>query len=327
MTNSPPPDPRSSERDPLGFDEFIGIFVAFVTMGAVFFWALGQDNQGFDLTSLVSPSPLPSTQPTATPSPQGTSPTLVLPSSNAAPTGFPDVLTPAPLQTPTARRIPTVIPVPAQIPAVPASPAPSPAQPIKFLDVPQDFWARPFIDALSARGIVSGFAGDYFRPERAVTRSEFAAIIQDAFDKSSGQNTTAFSDIPANYWANPAISSATNTGFLKGYPGNVFKPQQEIPRVQILVALATGLNLPTPASPSQILQRYQDAAQIPNYAIDKVAAATQAGLVVNYPDQNLLKPNQNASRAEVAAIVHQALVKAGKAEPIQSQYVVVPANP
>lgn len=335
MTSSPPPDPRSSEREPLGFDEFIGIFVALTTIGAVLFWALSQGNQDFSLTSLVFPSPSPAAQPTQTPSLGTTaSPTLVSPVPTVGATGSPEVLLPVPLQspivgqiqTPFAGRLPTVVPVPIRPPVTPAPQTPAPPRPINFLDVPQDFWARPFIDALSARGIVAGFAGDYFRPERPVTRAEFAAILQDAFDQTPGQRTTVFNDVPANFWAVPSIESATRNGFLKGYPGNVFQPQQQIPRAQVLVALATGLNLPTPASPTQTLQVYGDAAQIPRYAIDKAAAATEAGLVVNYPDQKLLAPNRNATRAEVAAIIYQALARAGKVQPIQSQYVVR-ANP
>jgi hypothetical protein len=190
------------------------------------------------------------------------------------------------------------------------------------VDVPNGYWARPFIDALSARGIISGFAGDYFRPDRAVTRAEFAALLQDAFDQSSGQSTTGFNDIPSNFWAVKAIDRATQSGFLKGYPGNVFQPQQEIPRAQVLVALASGLNLATKSPPSQSLQIYQDAAQIPNYATEKIAAATEAGLVVNYPNPQSLEPNRATTRAEAAAIIHQALVQAGKAQPIQSEYIV-----
>jgi hypothetical protein len=201
---------------------------------------------------------------------------------------------------------------------------PTPAKPINFVDVPQDFWARPFIDALSARGIVNGFTTGYFRPNQLVTRAEFAALLQQAFDKTPGQSTTVFKDVPSDFWAVPAIDKATKAGFLKGYPGNLFQPQQQIPRAQVLVALATGLNLAPPSNPTQVLQFYKDAAQIPNYATEKIAAATTSGLVVNYPDPNLLNPNQNATRAEVTAIIYQALVKAGKVQPIQSQYVVKP---
>jgi hypothetical protein len=191
------------------------------------------------------------------------------------------------------------------------------------VDVPQEYWARSFIDALSARGIVSGFAGDYFRPDRSVTRAEFAALLQDAFDQKSGQSAAGFKDIQSDFWAVRAIDSATQTGFLKGYPGNIFRPQQEVPKAQVLVALASGLNLPVSSS-AQVLQSYNDANQIPDYATEKIAAATQAGLVVNNPDPKLLNPNRNATRAEVAAIIYQALVQAGKAQPIQSQYVVKP---
>lgn len=326
MTNSPPPDPRSSQTTAPGFDEFIAIFVAFTTIGAILFWSLSQRNQGFQLPSLLSASPSP-TAPTVTRSPQATASPSPAPVSplfpTVVPTESPELLTPVPDRTPTQERV-AVIPFSTTPKPTPRSapPTSTPGQPINFVDVPEGYWARPFIDALSARGIVSGFVGDYFRPDRPVTRAEFAALLQDAFDQSPGQSTTEFNDISSDFWAVKAIDRATQAGFLKGYPGNVFQPQQEIPRAQILVALATGLNLATKSPPSQTLQIYQDAAQIPNYATEKTAAATEAGLVVNYPNPQLLNPNRPATRAEVAAIIHQALLRAGKVEPIQSEYNV-----
>lgn len=321
MTNLPPPDPRSSARSSLGFDEFIGIFVALTTIGAILFWSLSRPNQGFNLTNLLDPSPSPTAQPTVTPiTPEATTdanPEL-LPAPTVSPTESPGLL-PVPNRTPVGRQFPLVVPyrtTPAPTPTQPTT-----GQPINFVDVPQNYWARPFIDALSARGIVTGFAGDYFRPDRPVTRAEFAAILQDAFDQNPGQSTTNFKDVQSDFWAIAAINRANQTGFLEGYPGNIFRPQQEIPRAQVLVALASGLNLPM-SSPEQVLGVYKDANQIPNYATERVAAATQAGLVTNYPDPRLLNPNRNATRAEVAAIIHQALAQAGKVEPIESQYAV-----
>ena len=328
MTNSPPPDPRSSQRTALGFDEFIGIFVAFTTIGGILFWSLSQRNEGFQLNGILSPSPSPSAQQTLTPSSEATAPPE--PFQTVVPTQSPEVLTPVPSQIPIRERTPVLIPLPTRTPVTPtvtptptaASPTPAPAQPINFVDVPDDFWARPFINAMSARGIVSGFAGDYFRPDGLITRAQFAALLQDAFDQNLGQSATQFKDVPSDFWAIRSIDRATIAGFLKGYPDNVFRPEQEIPRVQLLVALASGLNLATKSSPSQTLQIYQDAAQIPNYATQKVAAATEAGLVVNYPNPKLLEPNRRATRAEATAIIYQALVQAGKAEPIESQYTI-----
>ncbi len=337
MTNLPPPnDPQPSQRDPLGFDEFVGIFVALTTIGAILLWSLSRRHEGFNL-SFLPPSPSPSAQPTspppvATANPTPVSPvpmpsgTLVSPTPTVSPTQSSEALILPPSPTPSRPGRQQVIPFP--IPARPPAPVPAPtpvAKPTNFVDVPQDFWARPYIDALSARGVISGFTGNYFRPEQPVTRAEFAAILQAAFDKNLvGQKVSEFKDLPSDFWAAPAINRATNDKFLTGYPGDIFQPMQKIPRVQVLVALATGLNLPTPSNPAKTSQIYQDATQIPNYATDKVAAATQAKLVVNYPNQNLLNPNRNATRAEVAAIVYQALVQSGKAQPIQSQYIVQP---
>ena len=323
MTNLPPSDPRSSQRTILGFDEFIGIFVALTTMGAIFFWSFQKDD-GFNLTNLLSPSSSPSAQTTPSPSEP-------IPSSDSVPVS-PATVDPAQLEleTPVSSQIPTrdpvLIPLPTRTPVAPPTVVQSPVpEPIKFLDVPNDFWARPFIDALSARGIVSGYAGDYFRPDQPVTRAEFAAILQDAFNQNPGQTTTGFNDVSQDFWAVEAVDRATQTGFLRGYPGNIFQPEQQIPRAQVLVALVSGLNL-APKSSTQSLQTYQDAAEIPNYATDKIATATEAGLVVNYPNQQTLEPNRPATRAEVAAIIYQALLQGGRVQPIQSQYIV-PANP
>lgn len=317
MTN-PPPDPQSSPRSPLGFDEFIAILVALGAIGAILFWSIGRRDRGFDwvgIPGLLTPSPSPTVTPTVAPTPAPTA--TVAPILPVPTTPSPEALAPA-----QPRTFPGIVPVPAPIPQ--ETPTPEQPQPIAFVDVPENYWARPFIDALSARGIVSGFAGDYFRPDRPVTRAEFAAILQAAFDQppGPGEQASAFTDVPTDFWGVPAIDSAIRSGFMQGYPGNIFQPQQQIPRGQVLVALASGLNLPTPQNSEQTLGIFGDADQIPDWAVEQVAAATDAGLVVNYPDTNVLEPNRNATRAEVTASVYQALVRAGRVEPIQSQYVV-----
>lgn len=195
--------------------------------------------------------------------------------------------------------------------------------PGSFPDV-QNYWAQTYIGALARRNIISGFPDGTFRPDDPVTRAQFASIVTKAFPPGTQTQAAAiaFQDVPSNFWAYQPIQTAAQTGFLAGYPDGTFQPSQQIPRVQVLVSLVSGLNLGT-GNPS-LLSLYQDAAQIPAYATAKVAAATQRQIVVNYPTVNLLNPNRDATRAEVAAFVYQALVNAGKAEPIPSAYVVVP---
>jgi parallel beta-helix repeat protein len=188
-----------------------------------------------------------------------------------------------------------------------------------FRDV-QGHWAKAYIEALAKRNIISGFPNGTFRPEERVTRVQFAAIVNKAFTPAAKRSRTEFRDVSSSFWGYEAIQSAVQGGFLKGYPEGAFKPEQPIPRVQALVALATGLGF-NPGS-TTTLSTYQDAAQIPSWATGSVATATQRRIVVNYPTLTQLNPNREATRAEVAAFVYQALVNAGKAEPIPSPYIV-----
>ncbi len=202
-----------------------------------------------------------------------------------------------------------------------------------FKDVPTDYWAHDYIAGLAQFQVISGFPDGTFKPDEPVTRAQFAAILRQAFLSSqpfpvpnerlnrTQPATQAFADVPNNYWAKNDIDTARRAGFLSGYPGNQFKPNQPIPRVQALVAIANGLGYPSVAIPSEgsaisELSVYRDAAAIPEYARPGIAAARSANIVVNYPAFDQLMPNRPATRAEVAAFVYQALVKDGRAQPV-----------
>lgn len=340
MTNSPSPDSPRPQPEPmrqraLGFDDFIGILVAFTTIGAILFWALGQRDQpikGFpSLTGIVeSPQKVPGGV-TIAPS-DSVLPNQTIPFATVTPKpGVPVLIGPAaesPIPTPIpspGRAIARVIPaIPVIVPLPPRPRTSAPAQLVKFVDVPDNYWAKPFIVSLQKRGVVGGFPRGYFRPNQPVNRAEFALMTQAIFDRNSVREAQQYIDVPSNFWAASAIQKATRIGFLKGYPGNTFRPGQQIPKVQAIVALANGLDLQPPADVAKTLQVYQDANQIPAYAKNAVAAATGAGLVVNHPDTKVLNPNKMVTRAEVAALIHQAMVKEGLAEKINSNFIVKP---
>lgn len=190
----------------------------------------------------------------------------------------------------------------------------------QFTDLPAGHWAREFITSLAGRNVIAGFPDGTFRPDEPVTRAQFAAMVRQAFNQSSVRGATSFVDVPANYWAAAAIREADTMGFLSGYPGNVFQPDQNIPRAQVLVSLANGLNYT--ASSQNSVQVYRDATQIPTYAVASLAAATERRLVVNYPDVQSLRPNQTATRADVAAFIYQALASQNQVATVNSPYIV-----
>jgi uncharacterized surface protein with fasciclin (FAS1) repeats len=241
------------------------------------------------------------------------------------------IVVPAPTlaQTTVPSTTPTTEPntTPSTTPGTTPSAAPAATN---FSDVGTDYWSGSFIQALATRNIITGFPDGTFRPNQAVTRAEFAAMIQKAFNQNPVRQLSAsgFRDVSANYWAASAIQEAYETGFMSGYPDNTFRPNEQIPKVQAITALSSGLSLSASGSASDILNTYySDASAIPNYAVNNVAAATQANIVVNYPDVKQLNPQVPLTRAEAAALLYQALVRQGQAQPLAanlpaSQYIV-----
>ncbi|MBW4443149.1 MAG: S-layer homology domain-containing protein [Plectolyngbya sp. WJT66-NPBG17] len=200
--------------------------------------------------------------------------------------------------------------------------APASAQ-ATFSDVASDNWASPFIQELASRNIIAGFPDGTFRPNDPVTRAQFAAILLKAFPNAPRVNTPInFADVPGNYWGLQAIQNAYATGFLAGFPGGTFRPNDNIPRAQALVSLSNGLKFAGTQPADSLLQSYTDASSIPDYARNSIAAATERRIVVNYPDVRFLNPNQTATRADVAAFVYQALVSTGQVAAVQSPYIV-----
>ena len=193
----------------------------------------------------------------------------------------------------------------------------------------QGNWAQPCIEQLVRRKIINGYPDGTFKPNAPVTRSEFAVMLGNAFPNAASVRTGGdFVDVPSKYWAANAIRFAYKTGFLSGYQGQVFKPNEKIPRVQVLVSLASGLKysptVETADVPSLLNTAFADASSIPKYAQNAIASATEKQLVVNYPNVSKLNPNQTATRADVAAFLCQALGIPGV---VSSNYIATAGTP
>jgi len=192
----------------------------------------------------------------------------------------------------------------------------APATAADFSDI-DNHWARPFIEALAERKIISGYengTSKTFKPEQAVTRAEFAALVQAAFpdNKETRPQGYTFKDVSTKHWAYTKIQKAYKTGFMSGVTATNFAPDTKIPRVQALVTLTSGLNIDPQGSTTTILRAYKDAADIPQYARNKIAAATEKKMVVNYPVLDRLQPNKTTTRGEVAAFLYQTMVNEGE---------------
>jgi hypothetical protein len=192
----------------------------------------------------------------------------------------------------------------------------------RFADV-QGLWATRCIDSLAQQRIINGYPDGNFRPNSPVSRAEFATMINAAFPtRNKMASNTSFRDVQQSYWAYAAIRSAAQGGFLSGYNDGMFRPTQYIPRQQVLVALANGLNYAVPNNTEGLLSRtYADAADISDYAQNAIAAATAKQVVVNYPNVRQLNPTVQITRAELATMLCQALKDSQEPSLISSSYI------
>lgn len=181
-------------------------------------------------------------------------------------------------------------------------------------------WAKAFIEGLVSLGIISGYPDGTFKPNNNLTRAEHAALLAKAFELNPIRPATNFKDIAADFWGRAAIEKANRAGFLAGFPDETFRPNENLTRAQAIVSLVNGLKLTGGTSSS--LLAYSDRAQIPSFATDAVATATEKRMVVNYPRRDLLSPQRDITRGEVSAIFYQTLVALNRAQPIDSQYIV-----
>jgi parallel beta-helix repeat protein len=214
-----------------------------------------------------------------------------------------------------------IMPPPAPTPVPPPAPPVSTPQASGLSDI-RGHWAEGFIQALVSRGIISGFPDGTFRPEVPLTRVQYASMIAKTYDLPLVRIAIDFTDVPATFWGFGAIVRASEMGFLSGFPDKTFRPGANLTRIQAILGLVNGLQLR--GGQPTTLQIYGDRAQIPAYAIDAVATATQRGMVVNQPNPRLLNPLRDVTRAEVSALLYQSLVSINRAAPIASEFIVMP---
>jgi S-layer homology domain len=335
---------RSAVADPRRqYDELIAVVVALFGIGAILFWVLGRGqpfnanpgggaiagntsgngNPDFakgrsgdpaaparsDLNVSGPESPSPATVPS--PAAAEASPAAASPVSGAV----------AGAAGAAAGAAATIAPVTATANNAPASASSNPeiVEPDvlpnattarKFSDVTTASPIAAYVDALSSRGILDQYNDGTLNPNEPITRGEFANLVSKTFGKPRIKPEMTFKDVPAAAASKAAVVEATRTGFMSGFPDNNFKPDLNIPRYQMQVAIVTGIGLKANSDPAALAQ-FPDSQAVPKWATEKVATAIGAGIL---PGKGLktLSPEQVATRGEAVVMLHEALVKEGK---------------
>ena len=109
-----------------------------------------------------------------------------------------------------------------------------------YVDTPETAWYIDGVMVLTALGIVNGRGHGEFQPDEPITRAEFATIAARFAELEDG--TITFFDVQPTHWAYKYIVSASEKGWINGYPDGTFRPDNNITRSEAvaLIDRATG---------------------------------------------------------------------------------------
>lgn len=119
-----------------------------------------------------------------------------------------------------------------------------------YSDVAYGKWYNNPISTMSALGIITGYPDGTFKPNKPITRAEFAAIAA-RFDETQSGKSATFSDA-IGHWAAKEIGIAYYNDWIKGYPDGTFKPDQNITRAEAMTLINRVLER-KPESPADLL--------------------------------------------------------------------------
>lgn len=177
-----------------------------------------------------------------------------------------------------------------------------------YNDIESVGWAQNAIYTLSKRGVLNGVGEGKFMPDNNVKREEFVKILVTAFNvETEGVADLSFSDVLPGAWYEKYINAGVNTKAINGIGNNMFGVGKSITRQDLAVmayrfAKSTGCKFENSAS----LDSFVDRGAISDYAKEAVQALYSEE-IINGMGNSRFEPNQPATRAQAAVIVHRLL--------------------
>lgn len=161
-------------------------------------------------------------------------------------------------------------------------------------------WAEANIKELVVTGAIYGYPDQTFKPDRTITRAEFATVLVKAL-KLTPKSGSIFID-SVDHWAKDYISTAEENGIITGYGDGKFGPDDLITREQMAIMIVRSAKL----TDTEDNTPFTDGQNISKWAVNAVAAAVKNEIIKGYTD-NTFKPKNNATRAEAVTVIVKAL--------------------
>ena len=160
-------------------------------------------------------------------------------------------------------------------------------------------WAKDYIYSMACKDIVCGYQDGSFRPEKSVTRAEFAKLMVEEMELEMESPSKRFSD-SNGHWAEGFIETAYKNGIISGYEDGTVRPNEKITRAEMAVMISRAIS--EDATGKSV--KFKDGEIIPNWAKSGVEKAAKLGLMKGDPNMNF-NPESSTTRAQAATVIYR----------------------
>ena len=175
-----------------------------------------------------------------------------------------------------------------------------------FDDVNTGDWFYKDVEYAVLAGLFNGVSANTFSPQTHMTRGMIVTVLGRLTEiNTEYYKGESFSDVDSAEYYAPYIKWAAERGIVKGVGQNEFAPNGEISRQDLAVILhryAKIMRIRLTSGVEEIV--FSDEKEIADYAVEAVGDMQRAGLI-NGKQDGIFDPKGNATRAEVAAIMHR----------------------
>ena len=175
---------------------------------------------------------------------------------------------------------------------------------LPFTDVRESDWFYEDVAFAYENGLFAGTSDTTFSPNASMTRAMLVTVLYRLEGQPAVNGRSGFSDVQYNGYYEDAVTWAADNGIVNGTSTTTFSPNANVTREQmaaILYRYAQYKKYNTAASAS--LNGFTDHASVSGYAAASLEWAVAEKLINGSAGK--LMPTGNATRAQVAAILHR----------------------
>ena len=175
---------------------------------------------------------------------------------------------------------------------------------LPFTDVRESDWFYEDVAFAYENGLFAGTSDTTFSPNASMTRAMLVTVLYRLEGQPAVNGRSGFSDVQYNGYYEDAVTWAADNGIVNGISASTFSPNANVTREQmaaILYRYAQYKKYNTAASSG--LNGFTDHASVSGYAAASLEWAVAEKLVNGSAGK--LMPTGNATRAQVAAILHR----------------------